>query len=96
MITSLPRRDQLRFAFYYRDGLSLSAVGQHLAEHESTSCRQLAQARGAIRRAVETTLRSVHGLKDQEVQLCLECLQNAEMFDRVADVLPSNRRRKAR
>jgi len=71
-IAALPPRDRLRLGLYYREELTLAAIGRLLKEHEATVSRQLARTRQTIRGDVERRLRQQHGLDDAALAECFQ------------------------
>ena len=71
VVARMAPRDRLRLACYYVQGLTLAETGRVLDESEATASRQLARARGALRRDVEAALRDNAGLSDDQVAACL-------------------------
>jgi RNA polymerase sigma-70 factor len=71
-IAALPPRDRLRLGLYYREDLTLAAIGRLLKEHEATVSRQLARTRQTIRDDVERRLRQQHGLDDAALAECFQ------------------------
>lgn len=63
-IAALEPRDRLRLACYYRQDMTLAAIGRMLKEHEATVSRHLTHTRRAVRAAVEEQLREVHGFDE--------------------------------
>ena len=63
-IAALEPRDRLRLACYYRQDMTLAAIGRLLKEHEATVSRHLTRTRRALRGAVDDHLRQVHGFDE--------------------------------
>ena len=80
-IAALDARDRLRLSYYYVHELPLAKIGRLLGEHESTSSRRLAAARGHIRAAVERSLRADHRLSDEQIEVCFGCATGDWPFD---------------
>jgi RNA polymerase sigma-70 factor (ECF subfamily) len=87
-VSKLTPRDRLRLTCYYAQDLTLAQTGQVLGEHESTSSRQLAGTRRAIRETVERDLR-IEGLSEAQIAECYASVtEDAGSLD-VRDMLGS-------
>jgi RNA polymerase sigma-70 factor len=71
-LSGLPPDDRLRLSCYYARRMTLAQIGRLLGEHEATVSRQLARARTAVRRLVESELHRRHGLDDRAIAECVE------------------------
>jgi RNA polymerase sigma factor (sigma-70 family) len=81
-IAALVPRDRLRLDCYYRQDLTLAAIGRLLGEHEATVSRHLTRTRKTIRDCVERSLRDDHGLDDRAIVECLQAaVQDAGTLD---------------
>ena len=81
-IAALAPRDRLRLDLYYRQDVTLAAIGRLLGEHEATVSRHLSRTRRAIRDAVERSLRNDHGLDEGAIVECLQAVvQDAGTLD---------------
>jgi RNA polymerase sigma-70 factor (ECF subfamily) len=69
-IAALDPRDRLRLACYYRQDMTLAAIGRVLGEHEATVSRHLTRTRRDVRRAVEAHLRDVDGFDEATRSEC--------------------------
>jgi len=69
-VAALSPRDRLRLSCYYRQELTLAAIGRLLGEHEATVSRHLARTRREIRQDVERRLRADHALDGPAVAEC--------------------------
>ena len=70
VVSALEPRDRLRLACYYRQDMTLAAIGRMLKEHEATVSRHLARSRREIRTAVEARLKEQFGMDDQAIAEC--------------------------
>lgn len=71
-IAGLEPADRLRLRCYYAEGLTLAEIGRVLGEHEATVSRQLARARGVLRKEIERRLRDDEGWSDDEIRHGIE------------------------
>ncbi len=85
-IAALDARDRLRLSYYYVHELPLAEIGRLLGEHESTSSRRLAAARGRIRATVEQSLRIDYRLSAEQIEVCFDCASGDWPFN-LAQVL---------
>jgi RNA polymerase sigma-70 factor len=69
-IAALAARDRLRLASYYRQDLTLAAIGRILGEHEATVSRHLSRTRRDLRAEVERRLREDAGLDAAAIDEC--------------------------
>jgi len=71
-LKSIPPRDRMRMAYYYRHDLSLKEIGRVMDEHESTVSRRLARTRDQLKLAIERTLRDGDKLSHDQIRLCYD------------------------
>ena len=71
-LKSLPPRDRMRMAYYYRHDLSLKEIGRVMGEHESTVSRRLERTREHLKAAIERTLLDSNRLSRDQIQLCYD------------------------
>jgi RNA polymerase sigma-70 factor, ECF subfamily len=64
--------DRLRLSAYYLQRLTLAQIGRMMGEHEATVSRKLDRIRRDLRSSVERHLRDEDGLREAQVQACLE------------------------
>jgi RNA polymerase sigma-70 factor (ECF subfamily) len=69
-VARLAPTDRLRLACYYAQQMTLAQVGLLLAEHESTTSRQLARTRGEVREAIEHHLGTTQKLTREQIDEC--------------------------
>jgi RNA polymerase sigma-70 factor (ECF subfamily) len=84
VLEALDRRDRLRLAYYYAEGLTLAEIGRLLGEHEATVSRKLERTRRSVRREVEVALRYERKLSEAQLQLCFEYARGEWPFDLTA------------
>ncbi len=81
VLLGLDRRDRLRLAYYYVDGLTLLQIGRLLGEHEATVSRKLDRTRREVRKLVETALLREKKLSEEQLHLCYEYAREEWPFD---------------
>jgi RNA polymerase sigma-70 factor (ECF subfamily) len=84
VLEALDRRDRLRLAYYYAEGLTLAEIGRLLGEHEATVSRKLERTRRSVRQQVEVALRCERKLSDAQLRLCFEYARGEWPFDLTA------------
>ena len=75
-IDALAPRDRLRLRLYYRQTLTLAAIGRLLGEHEATVSRKLDKARRTLRAEVQRALAS-RGLAPAAIERAFELAADA-------------------
>jgi len=80
-LSALSPRDRLRLSYYYVQDLTLAQTAVLIGEHESTTSRNLARARDAIRDRVTRTLRREHHFSDDQISQCFEYATGDWPFD---------------
>jgi DNA-directed RNA polymerase specialized sigma24 family protein len=80
-LNTLSPGDRLRLSYYYVHDLTLAQTAALTREHESSTSRNLARARAAIRDRVTRTLRREYGFSDDQVSLCFEYATGDWPFD---------------
>jgi len=71
-LSALPTEDRLRLSYYYVHDLTLAETAALICEHESSTSRNLARARTAIRDCVIRTLRREHHFSEDQIEQCFE------------------------
>jgi RNA polymerase sigma-70 factor (ECF subfamily) len=84
VLEALDRRDRLRLAYYYADGLTLAEIGKLLGEHEATVSRKLERTRRHVRQHVEVALRYEKKFSEAQLLLCVEYARGEWPFDLTA------------
>ena len=80
-LSTLSPDDRLRFSYYYVQNLTLAQTAALLGEHESSTSRNLARARTAIRDRVTRTLRREYSFSDDQIGQCFEYATGDWPFD---------------
>jgi RNA polymerase sigma-70 factor len=78
---ALSPTDQLRLSYYYVQNLTLAKTAALTGEHESSTSRNLARARTAIRDRVTRTLRREYRFSDDQIVQCFEYATGDWSFD---------------
>jgi RNA polymerase sigma factor (sigma-70 family) len=90
-IAALDARERLRLRLYYGENLTLAQIGRVTGESEATVSRKLERARRELRRLIEQSLRSEHGLSAAAIAECFEIaaaapeLQMTRLLSRAED-----------
>lgn len=71
-LKALPTEDRLRLSYYYLHDLTLAQTAALICEHESSTSRNLARARTAIRDRVTRTLRLEYRFSEDQIHQCFE------------------------
>ena len=93
-VAALDSRDRLRLACYYRQDMTLAAIGRMLKEHEATVSRHLARTRREIRDAVHKRLKEDFAMDDSSVAECFRSVAGDAGTLDLADVLETGTERK--
>jgi RNA polymerase sigma-70 factor len=80
-LNALTPRDRLRLSYYYVQNLTLAQTAALVGEHESSTSRNLARARTAIRDRVTRTLRREYHFSDDQIGQCFEYATGDWPFD---------------
>jgi RNA polymerase sigma-70 factor len=80
-LNALSPTDRLRLSYYYVQNLTLAETAALTGEHESTTSRNLARARTAIRDSVTRTLRREYRFSDDQINQCFEYATGDWPFD---------------
>ena len=80
-VNALSPDDRLRLSYYYVQDLTLAQTAALLGEHESSTSRNLARARTAIRECVTRTLRREYRFSDDQIDQCFEYATGDWPFD---------------
>jgi RNA polymerase sigma-70 factor len=80
-LSALSPDDRLRLSYYYVQNLTLAQTAALLGEHESSTSRNLARARTAIRDRVTRTLRREYSFSDDQIGQCFEYATGDGPFD---------------
>ena len=80
-LNALSPDDRLRLSYYYVHNLTLAQTAALLAEHESSTSRNLARARTAIRDRVTRTLRREYHFSEDQIGQCFEYAIGDWAFD---------------
>ena len=71
-MSALPPDDRLRLSYYYVHSLTLAQTAALIGEHESSTSRNLARVRTAIRDCVTSTLQREYHLSEDQIHQCFE------------------------
>jgi RNA polymerase sigma-70 factor len=71
-LNALPVEDRIRLSYYYVQDLTLAQTAALICEHESSTSRNLARTRMAIRDRVTRTLRLEFHLSEDQIHQCFE------------------------
>ena len=80
-LKALSLSDRLRLSYYYVQNLTLAETAALTGEHESSTSRNLARARTAIRDRVTRILRREYRFSDDEISQCFEYATGDWPFD---------------
>jgi RNA polymerase sigma-70 factor len=80
-LNALSSADRLRLSYYYVQNLTLAQTAALTGEHESSTSRNLARARTAIRDSVTRTLRRKYAFSDDQIGQCFEYATGDWPFD---------------
>ncbi|HEV2171056.1 MAG TPA: sigma-70 family RNA polymerase sigma factor [Candidatus Binatus sp.] len=80
-LQALPSGDRLRLSCYYLHDLTLAQTAALIGEHESSTSRNLARARTAIRDSVTATLRRDYHLSEDQISQCFDYATGDWPFD---------------
>jgi RNA polymerase sigma-70 factor len=80
-LTGLAADDRLRLSYYYVHSLTLAQIAALIGEHESSTSRNLARARIAIRDCVTSTLQREYHLSEDQIHQCFEYATGDWPFD---------------
>jgi RNA polymerase sigma-70 factor, ECF subfamily len=80
-LSALPADDRLRLSYYYVQSLTLAQTAALIGEHESSTSRNLARARTAIRDCVTSALRREYHLSEDQIHQCFEYATGDWPFD---------------